>query len=85
MEIKYIDVNFQLEDQKFRPNFGMVQPLTKYVDGEPYEGEYEVTPKGYAQTLHTAGKLLNKNITVEAIPSRYGLITYTQDRIVTVT
>ena len=40
-----------------------------YLTGEPYEGEYEVTPStDEAQTLHTAQKLLTKDVTVHKIP-----------------
>ena len=80
-----LDVKFSEISQTIKANFGEIQTVTDIVGGEPYNGEYEVTPKGYAQTLHTAGKLLNKDITVAEIPSRYGLITYTQERIITVT
>lgn len=44
--------------------------------GTPYSGSYTVTPTQYAQTLNTAGKTLQRNITVEPIPSNYGLITW---------
>ena len=37
-------------------------------DVETYEGVYEVTPKTEAQTLETANKFLENNISVFAIP-----------------
>lgn len=37
-------------------------------DMQPYEGEYEVTPSVQAQTLSTAGKLLQDDITITEIP-----------------
>lgn len=38
-------------------------------DAEPYTGSYEVTPKAFeAQTLATAGKLMSRNVKVEAVP-----------------
>lgn len=43
-------------------------------DAERYEGEYTVTPSSELQTLNTAGLLLSNNITVEPIPSNYGLV-----------
>lgn len=46
------------------------------IDTPPYTGEYSVTPTSTAQTLSTAGYALRGNITIEAIPSNYGLITY---------
>lgn len=44
--------------------------------GIPYEGTYDVTPSGDVQTLATAGRTLAHDVTVGAIPSNYGLITY---------
>ena len=41
-----------------------------------YDGGYTVTPSDSAQVLDTAGKLMAENLTVEAIPSNYGLITW---------
>ncbi len=43
--------------------------VTVYVpDVEVYDGPTEATPKRARQTLHTAGKLLRENITIEEIP-----------------
>lgn len=44
--------------------------------GQPYRGEYTVTPTQYAQVLETAHLKLSENITVNPIPSNYGLITW---------
>ena len=46
------------------------------IETPPYTGEYSVTPSNAAQTLSTAGRALRGDITIEAIPSNYGLITY---------
>lgn len=46
------------------------------IETPPYTGEYSVTPTNSAQTLSTAGYALRSDITIEAIPSNYGLITY---------
>lgn len=45
-------------------------------EGERYEGQYVVTPTIYTQTLFTNDKLLEDNVTVEPIPTNYGLITW---------
>lgn len=42
----------------------------------PYSGDYTVTPSAQAQTLETGGHVLLSNITIEPIPSNYGLITW---------
>lgn len=41
-----------------------------------YEGEYQVTPSDFLQTLDTSGKRLVQNVIVEPIPSNYGRISY---------
>ena len=41
-----------------------------------YEGEYSVTPTAEAQVLDTDHLYLMDNIIIEAIPSNYGLITW---------
>ena len=41
-----------------------------------YTGEYEVTPQSEAVVLETASKLMTRNVTVNPIPSNYGLITW---------
>lgn len=41
-----------------------------------YEGPYTITPAAEAQVFETAGKMMTEDITVGAIPSNYGLITW---------
>lgn len=43
---------------------------------EPYTGDYTVTPSAETQTLSTEGLMMTSNVTVNPIPSNYGLITY---------
>ena len=43
---------------------------------EKYTGSYTVTPANEDIVLNTRGKMLTENLTVEAIPSNYGLITW---------
>ena len=50
--------------------------IRELVGGEPYEGNYTVTPTTETQTLLTNGKLLSRDVTVDPIPSNYGLITW---------
>ncbi len=55
----------------------MGTPVVKeYVDADPYTGAYEVTPTTETQTLTTVGKRMTDNVTINPIPSNYGLITY---------
>ena len=41
-----------------------------------YEGDYEVTPTQQTQTLATDSLYMRGNITINPIPSNYGLITW---------
>ena len=54
--------------KQFVSDFGAVHIVTEYIGGEPYDGEYTVTPKVEAQTLHTKQRILNDDMTVLAIP-----------------
>lgn len=48
-----------------------------YAVGPPYyDGSYEVTPSDEAQVLDMEGMRARSNVTVNPIPSNYGLITW---------
>lgn len=66
-------------------NLGVLEP--KSVDlgvtvgvyaqiGEHYHGSYEVTPSSETQILDTDTLILDGNITINPIPSNYGLISW---------
>ena len=46
------------------------------IGARQYEGSYTVTPTTQRQTLSTANKLMTDDVTIEPIPSNYGLITW---------
>lgn len=50
--------------------------IVSHNTNNPYLGPYVVTPSQSAQVLNTRDLVCNDNITVEAIPSNYGLITW---------
>ena len=52
---------------------GGLAPLKIY---SVYTGVTEVTPSASTQTLSTAGLVVQSDITVNPIPSNYGLITW---------
>lgn len=56
--------------------FSLGARIEKGGGASPYSGEYTVTPSEQAQTLETGGHVLLSNITIEPIPSNYGLITW---------
>ena len=47
------------------------------IEGEHYNGDYTVTPTDQTQTLQTANKVMDYNVTVNPIPNNYGRITWT--------
>ena len=52
-------------------------PITRdYVERDPYTGEYTVTPSTETQVIHTNNLRMTDDITVNPIPSNYGLITW---------
>lgn len=50
--------------------------ITGISDMPAYDGPTEVTPTQETQVLYTANKTVLSNITVNPIPSNYGLITW---------
>lgn len=53
-----------------------VDTAIQIVTGDHYEGPIEVTPAQQTQTLQTEGLLVDSDITINPIPSNYGLITW---------
>ena len=51
---------------------------------DTYNGEYEVTPATVEKTLATKNCLMQKDIVIKPIPKEYGLVTYNQDRVITI-
>lgn len=43
---------------------------------DPYTGATEFIPSAEEQTIPTAGLMMHENITINPIPSNYGLITW---------
>lgn len=50
--------------------------VPQYVLPPAYTGPYEVTPSSETQTLDTDTFYMNGNITINPVPSNYGLITW---------
>lgn len=51
-------------------------PVRSYAGVEYFEGPYEYTPTRETQTVPIQGKVAANNITINPIPSNYGLITW---------
>lgn len=82
----HFNVRFSINEQKIPLNFKHFQSATS-MNGEvdSYEGKYEATPSDKVQVFDTVGKLMGRNFVVNPIPKEYGLITYNQDRVITIT
>ena len=52
------------------------QVVREYVERPAYEGETVVTPTSETQILSTKNLRMTDNITINPIPSNYGLITW---------
>ena len=50
--------------------------LREHIGADPYPGPYEVTPTQSTQTLSTEDLLMVQDVTINPIPSNYGLITW---------
>ena len=58
------------EHQSFDVDFGGTAQIV------PYTGAYEFTPTNETQTVEINGKTASNNITINPIPSNYGLISW---------
>lgn len=47
-----------------------------YVERDPFTGDYEITPSSETQTLLTKNLRMTDNVTINPVPSNYGLITW---------
>lgn len=62
------NVIFQTQERRFDVEFGEIHPLTKYIGGELFTGDYEVTPRIQSQIVPTKDKVMSDDMTVKAIP-----------------
>lgn len=47
-----------------------------YVEREPYEGDYEITPSSEEIVLETKNKRMTDHVRILPVPQNYGLITW---------
>ena len=60
-----------------RANISTSTQITRdFVGCDPYTGAYEVTPSEETQVLETKYLRMTDNVTINPIPSNYGLITW---------
>ena len=71
-----IQVNMEVAETTFFVPMKSSTNIAPLPPPPPYEGAYTVTPSSETQTLSTAGMKMTGNVTVNPIPSNYGLITW---------
>ena len=75
-------IHMSVENKPIRMSVERAVPVNS--SGNPYTGSYEVIPSEEEQTLNTKNKILKENVKVAPIPNNYGLVTYHQDRTITI-
>lgn len=78
-----IPVTFNESEHHINAGFQSYIGIT--TDADTYTGVYEATPTNSIQVFETATKMMGKNFVVNPIPKEYGLVTYDQDRTITIT
>ena len=53
-----------------------VGSISRVIPANAYRGQYNITPSNERQILQTEDKVMMQNVTINPIPSNYGLITY---------
>ena len=74
----YLNIDLMLDgdletDLQMDGEVGVFQEVSHY---EYYTGSYEVIPSAEAQVLNTEQLMMSGNITINPVPSNYGLITW---------
>ena len=62
------NAKFRQDCLSFNANFGEIHRSTEYVGGNPFDGDYTVTPKVDSQTMPTKGRIMLDDVTIKAIP-----------------
>ena len=74
----YLNIDLMLDgdlatDLQLDGEVGVFQEVSNY---DYYTGEYVVTPSSEAQVLNTEQLMMSGNVTINPVPSNYGLITW---------
>lgn len=74
LEVKFTEISKTFTSsltgqfRTFISNFKGIQPITTYVGGEEYSGEYVMTPKVREQIMQTKDKVMTDDVTIKSIP-----------------
>lgn len=75
--VTFIPVQINVEITQPSMGVSTGTPIARdYVERDPYDGEYTITPTSETQILETKNFRMTDNIVVGAIPQNYGLITW---------
>ena len=75
----------RIKESNHRLDVGFSSFIGITTDADPYTGVFEATPSDAVQVFNTENKLMGKNFVVNPIPKEYGLVTYDQDKAITIT
>lgn len=74
---KLIEVAAEISEAVINVDAETITAVRTYTEPvEYYEGEYEFTPSQSPQTVQIKDKMTRHDITINPIPSNYGLITW---------
>lgn len=77
IEVRVVAPSVEVGVRGQRAKISTGTPVAReYVDLPAYTGSYNVTPGESAQTLATQNRRMTGNVTINPIPSNYGLITW---------
>lgn len=68
MEVVITCPKTQVEIDASKKDLEFESPYSVYIEGEIYDGDYEVTPKVDAQSLPTATKVMLQDVQINKIP-----------------
>ena len=68
-------MKLKISDDLVKAKLGSAVIIRK-VDPERYSGDYVITPSAEPQVLQTKDLMMTENLTVNPVPSNYGLITW---------
>ncbi len=68
MEVVIVANKAEVIIEKEKKDLQFETPYSVYIEGDIYDGEYEVTPKTNPQTLETATKVMLQDVLINKIP-----------------
>lgn len=77
MNVTFIPQSVSVFVDQTAITIGTGTPVARdYVGCDPYEGSYTITPSNEQQILPVQNMRMTQDLTIEPIPSNYGLVTW---------